>query len=123
MLALSKPESYCYIRKGQRRAFTSHQKLSKYHVEEIWVKDQLQLAWHTGLPFMMDELFNMVYRKFTSGPLYDQHLSKNDVHKKTARQWLRQAVDSANFSQRRESIGQKIPPEWRVLAERGAHRV
>ena len=71
----------------------------------------------------MGELFNMVCQKLTCGPLYDQHLSKHDTRNKTARQWLRRVVDSANFSQRRESIGQKIPAEWRVLAERGAQRV
>ena len=65
----------------------------------------------------------MLCQKFTCGLLYNQYLSKHDTKKKMARQWLRHAVDSANFSQRRESIGQKIPAEWRVLAERGAQRI
>ena len=75
------------------------------------------------MPLTIDELFNMVCQKFTCGLLNDQHLSKHDARKKTARQWLRRGVDSANFSQRRESIRQNIPAEWRVLAERGAQRV
>ena len=106
-MALNQPESYCYISKGGMRAFISQRKPSKYHVEEIWVKDQLQLAWYTGLSLPMNELFDMIIRKFTCGPLYDQHLSKHDAYKKTARQWLRRAVNNVNFSQRRESIGQK----------------
>ena len=122
-MASTTPEAYLYICKGQKRAFVSTRKPPKYHVEQIWVKDQLQIAWSQGLPLTMNELFNMVCQKFTCGLLYDQHLSKHDTKKKTTRQWLRRVVDSANFSQRRESIGQKFPPEWRVLAERGAQRI
>ena len=70
-------------------------------MEKIWVKDQLQWSWNTGLPMTMKDFFNMVLIVL-EGQLYDGDLYEQN--NKTARHWVSRAMDKVNFSHRHESI-------------------
>lgn len=106
-----------------------------YKEVKAWVVHQLDTAWNLCLPLSMQYLFDSLQQQFTSGDFHDfffkipKELSSQEQAKwadkriKVCRQWLRRVVKNSGYSERKKSVSQKIPENWRSLAEQGAARV
>jgi hypothetical protein len=107
-------EKYKYLTTTCKRAHTSTRKPGKYDEAYAWVKEQLEIGWNSGIPLTMSDLRNVIKQQFPT---------MLDMNANAYNQWVRRAVAKGGFSDRKESVSQKIPPDWREKSRCGARRV
>ena len=95
-IAKAQPNICHYLKTHQQRLRMDSTSTGKFHEEYEWVKAELNLAWNRGMPLTMSDLMDFLRQKFKNGAVYESHLKKSCS--KTAWQWLRRAVQKANFS-------------------------
>ena len=107
-------EKYKYLTSTYKRSHTNTRKPGKYDNIYTWVKEQLEMGWNSGLPLTMNDLRDMVKGQF---PLV------LDMTANAYNQFVRRAVAKCGFSDQKESVSQKIPPDWKEKSRNGARRV
>ena len=105
---------YKYLTSTCKRSHTNPRKPGKYDEMYTWVEKQLQMGWNSGLPLTMSDLRNSTKVQFPN---------MLDMSANTYNQWVRRAVEKSGFSDRKESVSQKIPPDWKEKSRIGARRV
>lgn len=93
---------------------------NKYENVRTYISDVVSHRWTCGNPISKAQLKDMISLHFAVDPDFREKVlnSSNYFNK-----WVSRVLNDLNFADRKSSIAQKIPDDWRCVALNGAERI
>ena len=107
-------EKFTYVANNVHRIHIVDTNVSKYTEHYLWIANEISEHWRLGFSLTIEQLRHSICNKF---PFF------SDMKRSTYCQWVTRSVKRAGFSDRKKSITQKIPADWKNLSLLGAERV
>lgn len=115
-----------YLKTTDKR-IRSNSKTIKHLFPQQIVEEAVQTRWNTGIPVTVSDLIHQVINACEKEKIKDTNCAQwLDIYGKNNTKrtvWLHRAISKIGFSVRKATISQKVPENWRQLAEDGARRV
>ena len=92
----------------------------KYKEVRKYISDVVLERWTSGDPISKLQLNDMIRTKFCSDDDFKNVVLDNSNY---FNKWTARVLNDMNFTDRKPSIAQKIPDDWRNIALNGAERV
>ena len=114
-----------YVKGTIRRMITNkHPKSDKHHQQNDFIRRIIEERWKAGLAVSKSELLRLTLQQFKDDMEWMKIYGNQDMQgNKKLNMFLDRAIGKAGYASRKLTISQKIPTNWRELAERGARRV
>ena len=116
-----------YIRCTSKRIPSQQFPKTTKNVEaNSYIEDIVKSRWNMGLPINKLELAQMLLIKAKKDKLTDFLKCYGEGNEKSTKKlyiFIERGIRKAGFCQRKRTVSQKIPEDWRILAEAGAKRI
>lgn len=124
--SLTSRSSSTYLKTTAKRiCLTTRKKTTKHVFPQQVIEEAVQTRWNMGIPLTISDLSTHVMNACKTEKKKDNkewlQIYGNNSTKRTV--WLHRAISKIGFSVRKSTISQKVPENWRELAEEGARRV
>jgi len=118
---LQKIEDVFYVKGSTKRMITNrHPKSYKHHQQNDFVRRIIQERWNTGLAISKSELLRLTLQQFKDDLEWMKIYGNRDKRgNNKLNMFLDRAIGKAGYASRKLTISQKIPTNWRELAESG----
>ena len=125
ILAFANANKGLYVKRRTKRVKNQVSTIKHLPVQEF-VSQIVNERWNMGLAMTTDELKRILMveaKKNNWSDWSDIYAQSNIMSKKKLYIFLHRAIKKVGFSVRKSTVSQKIPEDWRRLAEVGAKRI
>ena len=92
---------------------------NKYENVRNYISDVVTQRWTCGNPMSKSQLKDMISLHFATDPDFSENVLRNSNY---FNKWVIRVLNDLNFSDRKSSIAQKVPDNWREVALSSAER-
>lgn len=126
IFAMAKNNQALYVRRTDKRIIERQARTRKYMEVQNFIQETVATRWNMGMPIPKEELRRLVVAKSKEQSWEEWKETYGQGTYETRRKltvYLDRAIAKMGYSVRKTTVSQKIPEDWRRLAEIGAKRV